>query len=384
MPDPQKNPLAARIGILGGGQLGAMLLQAALDWNLDVAIMDPDPNCPCARYASRFVCGDITDADQVIAFGKQLDLITIEIENVSVAGLKALEAQGKQVYPQPRVVEVIGDKYRQKQFYAQHSIPTSPFGLYDPELGLTAYTDLLPAAQKLNTGGYDGRGVQLIYSTEESNLLTGNSFLEKMVDLEREVAVIVARRQDGKMCFYDPVEGEFHPNANMVDAVRCPAQLTVNQVLEAQQLAGRVADALDITGLLAVELFLDTQGNWLVNECAPRPHNTGHHTIEACLTSQYQQHWRALLGLPLGPTALRCPQAAMLNLVSAEGHTGPAYYQGLDAVLGMPSVFVHLYGKASTRPFRKMGHVTIIGENRAEVDEKLTRIRTNLLVISQK
>ena len=378
------NPLGKRIGILGGGQLGAMLLQAALDWNLDVSVMDPDPNCSCARFASRFTCGDITDANQVEEFGADLDLITIEIENVSIDGLRALVAKGKKVYPQPDVVDQIRDKYRQKKFYEANAIPTSPFKLFDAKQGLAQYLAWMPAAQKLNTGGYDGRGVQIINTlADESKLLEGDSFLEKKVDIDREVAVIVARGANGQMQFYDPVEAEYHPTANMVDALRCPAQITQTQALAAQQLAGKVAEAFGIVGLLAVELFLTIGGEWLVNECAPRPHNTGHHTIEGCLTSQYQQHWRAVLGLPLGPTTLRQPEAAMLNLVGAEGHTGAVHYQGLDEAIAMPGVFVHLYGKQTTRPYRKMGHVTVLGDSRAEIDEKMAALRHSLSVVSQ-
>lgn len=359
-----------------------MLIQAATDWNLDMHIMDPNPEAPCVDTASTFVVGDLTDYEAVYAFGKGKDVLTIEIENVNVEALEALEREGVTVYPQPRVIRTIQDKRLQKQFYEAHQIPSAPFILTDDAAAAQAHADFLPAFHKLGTGGYDGRGVVNLRSVADLHkAFDAPSLLEKAVDIEKEIAVIVARNPSGEVVAFPPVELVFDPELNLVDYLLSPAQIPAEVAEEAVAIAQRVIRDLDMIGLLAVELFYSKSGEVLVNEVAPRPHNSGHHSIEANVTSQFQQHLRAILDLPLGDTSVRCP-GAMVNILGADGHTGAARYEGLAELLGTSGVYVHLYGKAVTKPGRKMGHFTLIDDSVEALRDKVDRLKGVLRVVA--
>ena len=363
-----------RLGVLGGGQLGRMIIQSAVDFDARVEVMDPSSDAPCKHLTPRFVQGDLQNADDVVAFGAELDVITIEIEHVSVEGLKTLESQGVRVIPKPDHLAVIQDKGLQKEFFAQNGIPTSPFQLVDGAEGVQQMG--LPIVQKMRKGGYDGKGVVLLKSKSDlPKAFDVPSVLEHAVDIEKELSVIVARNSQGEIQCFPVVEAIFDPVANLVDYLIAPAAITPQQAQDAESLARRVAEAMDFEGLLAVELFLDRKGNLLVNELAPRTHNSGHHTIEANRTSQFEQHLRAVLDLPLGATDALFAASAMVNIVgSAEAH-GTPIYTGLEAALNTPGVHPHLYGKSAVKPFRKMGHVTITGQSRLEVEQSVMRIR---------
>ncbi|NJB87759.1 5-(carboxyamino)imidazole ribonucleotide synthase [Lewinella marina] len=376
-----------KLGILGGGQLGKMLCQAASSWHLPVYVLDRDESFPAAPYATVFQRGDFRDYDDVMAFARGLDVVTIEIEHIDTRALHELEQAGVKVYPQPDKIDLIKDKGLQKQFYADHGIATTDFRLFaDKEEVIQAVKegDLHPPfVQKTRTGGYDGQGVSVIRYREEvpANLLEGPCLVETMADIDKELAVIVARSANGEVKVFNTVEMEFHPTANLVEFLICPAALDGDTDGRASKLAVEVVQKMEIVGLLAVELFLTKDGELLVNEVAPRPHNSGHHTIEACATSQYEQHLRAILGLPLGDPRLLRP-AALINLLGAEGHTGPTRYQGWMDVLAIPEVYPHLYGKADTRPFRKMGHLTALGDTVAEARERAGRAKSLLQIVA--
>lgn len=361
-----------RVGILGGGQLGRMLVQSALDFNIDIRILDPDSNAPCKDITSLFEVGKLTDFDTVYNFGKNCDLITIEIENVNTDALKKLVSEGKTVYPQPSVIELIKDKRIQKKFYQDNNIPTADFILTDNKSAVKEHSDYLPAVNKLGREGYDGRGVQILRTPDDlSKAFDAPSLLEKLIDFDKEISVIVARNKKGEINCFPAVELVFHPEANLVEYLFSPATISPELELEAQDIAKEVIEKLDMVGLLAVEMFVTKEGKILVNEVAPRPHNSGHQTIEANFTSQYEQHLRAILNLPLGNTENLLP-SAMVNLLGEEGFTGLAKYEGLEEVMNKKGVHVHLYGKKNTKPFRKMGHVTLrstdIAKLKADVD----------------
>lgn len=370
-----------RIGILGGGQLGRMLIQKGLDWNIPFAVLDPDPDAPCSTLAS-FTCGKLTDHDTVVRFGEACDIITIEIENVSTRALHTLEQMGKKVFPQPAVVELIQDKRTQKRFYTDHGIPTADFILTGGREDVAAQTDFLPAVNKLGREGYDGRGVQILRSKNDlAKAFDAPGLLEKLVDIDKEISVIVARSADGNVVAYPAVEMVFHPEANLVDYLFSPANVSTDVSRRAASIAKEIITELHMTGILAVEMFVTKEGGILVNEVAPRPHNSGHQTIEGNVTSQYEQHLRAILNLPLGDTSVKQP-AAMVNLLGEEGHSGEARYQGMEAVLNVPGVHVHLYGKRLTKPFRKMGHVTVVDSDMESLRKKATFVKNTLKVIA--
>ncbi len=367
------------LGILGAGQLGKMLAQAASPWDLRLNMLDPSPQAPAAHLCESFVVGDFRDEQTVLAFGKSCDVLTLEIEQVHAGALARLEADGKQVYPQPSVLKIIQDKGLQKQFFIEHSLPTSPFRLYNGPEDIPRDRPL-PCVQKTRTEGYDGRGVKILRTPEDFNaLLPGACLIEDAVDIAVEIAVIAARSPSGEIKTYDPVEMSFHPEANLVEFLAAPARISPEQAAEARALAEATIEAFGLVGLLAVEMFLDTRGTLLINEVAPRPHNSGHHTIEACITSQYQQHLRAILDLPLGDTRLRSP-AVMLNVLGEEGFSGPVVYSGVEHVLAAPSAYLHLYGKTETRPFRKMGHLTVLGETLEDAIRKARELQPLLKV----
>ncbi len=349
-----------KLGVLGGGQLGRMLIQEAIDLDVHLHMMDGDPNAPCAQIAHSFTCASITDFEAVMAFGEDKDLITVEIENVNIEALEVLEKKGIKIYPQPRVLRIIKDKGIQKQFYSEHSIPTAPFKLYDNADAVARDNINYPVIQKMRTGGYDGKGVQMLKSASTS--FKGPNLCESLIDFDKELSIIVARNQNGSMHCFPAVECEFNPEANLVEYLFSPANVSKETEKEAMKIAEDVIQKLDMIGLLAVEFFLCKNGELLVNEVAPRPHNSGHHTIECCNTSQYAQHLRSILNLPLGDTDLLHP-GAMINLLGEKGFEGPAIYEGLDKILGLPGVHPHIYGKSDTKPFRKMGHITITGNS---------------------
>jgi 5-(carboxyamino)imidazole ribonucleotide synthase len=371
-----------KVGVLGGGQLGLMLLQAAIDWNLHVKVLD-DPDAPCAGIAPEFVVGSLQDYDAVCAFGQDLDVLTIEIEKVNLDALETLEKAGKKVFPQPAVLRIIQDKRTQKQFYRSHGLPTADFILTDNREDTRQHAHFLPAFHKLGRDGYDGKGVQRIATPADfDKAFDAPGLLEKAVDFEKELAVIVARNERGEVATFSTVEMVFHPEANLVEYLFAPADIPQSVDNEAQALAKRVAEALGIVGLLAVEMFLTKDGMLLINEVAPRPHNSGHHTIRANVTSQFEQHWRAILNLPLGDTTTHTP-AAMLNLLGAEGHTGLAHYEGMEILLAQPGVFPFLYGKSTTKPFRKMGHITLTDSNLEKLKEKISQVKGLVKVVSR-
>lgn len=376
--------LSSRIGILGGGQLGLMLLQAAVDWNLDIHVLDPDAEAPCRKIAPHFTQGSLQDFDTVYNFGKSLDVITIEIEKVNVEALEMLEKEGKKVYPQPSVIRQIQDKRIQKQFYAQKQLPTAAFILTDNREDVANHISFLPAFHKLGKDGYDGRGVQRLTSEEDlGKAFDKPGLLEKAVAFEKELAVIVARNANGDIETFPTVEMAFHPEHNLVEYLFAPAEISADVNARAQQIARQTAEAFQIVGLLAVELFLTPEGEVLINEVAPRPHNSGHHTIRANATSQYEQHWRAILNLPLGSTQAYGP-SAMVNLLGEDGYEGPAVYEGMEKLLATSEVFPFLYWKALTKPFRKMGHITIMDADIASLKAKADFVRKNIKVISHK
>jgi 5-(carboxyamino)imidazole ribonucleotide synthase len=372
-----------KIGILGGGQLGKMLIQTALDLDLNVSVLDADPNCSCSTIATTFVQGSITDYDTVYAFGKDLDVITIEIENVNIEALKQLEKEGKSVFPQPAIVEIIKNKSHQKQFFLKNGIPTSDFIIVNSKADVLINSDFIPAVNKMAVGGYDGKGVQLLKSSDDLDLsFDAEGILEKFVDFEKELAVIVARNESGDVKCFPLVEMVFHPIANLVEYQFSPAHVSATIQTKAEEIAKKSAEAFGIVGLLAVEMFLTKDGEILVNEVAPRPHNSGHHTQKSNAVSQFDQHWRAILNLPLGSTEPFC-LAAMVNILGEEGHTGEAEVVGLQEVLEINNAFPFFYGKKETKPFRKMGHVSILASDFENLKEKVNFVQNNLKVIAK-
>jgi len=359
-----------------------MMIQSAVDFNLDLKFLDPDPNAPCSKLNTEFQQGSLKDFDTVYTFGKDCDLVTIEIENVNTEALKKLEEEGVRVFPQPHLIELIQDKRIQKQFYHDNGIPTSPFILVNSREDLKNHLDRLPAVNKLGKEGYDGRGVQVIKSSGDIEKgFDAPGLLEDFVDFEKEISVIVGRNESGEIRHFPVVELVFHPEANLVEYLFSPAEIDESYSREAYQIAESVITRLGLVGLLAVEMFLTKDGKILVNEIAPRTHNSGHQTIEGNITSQFEQHIRAILNMPLGSTKTIMP-AAMLNILGSESHTGDAIYEGLQEVLHLEGVHVHLYGKKITKPFRKMGHVTVTGQSGDELKEKIEKVRSNLKVIA--
>ncbi|QHL89125.1 5-(carboxyamino)imidazole ribonucleotide synthase [Nibribacter ruber] len=371
-----------KLGILGGGQLGRMLLQAGLDFNLYTLVLDPDEHAPCRFLCEEFVQGDFKDYETVLAFGKRCDVLTIEIEHVNVEALFELEAAGVQVFPKPSSIKTIQDKGLQKEFFAQHSVPTAEFRLMQGKEELEANQDFLPAFQKLRRGGYDGNGVVRLSSIADAGkAFEGPTVLEKLVNFDKEISVICARNTHGEVKAFPVVEQVMHPEHNLVDYLLAPAQIPYKLQRMAIEIATHVTTALDMVGLLAVEMFVTPDRQILVNEVAPRPHNSGHHTMKANATSQFEQHLRAILGLPLGDTEPHCP-AVLVNVLGEAGYSGEAVYEGLDQTLQEPGVYLHLYGKKFTRPYRKMGHLTILAPTVEEVKQKADLIKNRLKIIA--
>ncbi|MBU0695917.1 MAG: 5-(carboxyamino)imidazole ribonucleotide synthase [Bacteroidetes bacterium] len=369
-----------RLGILGGGQLGRMFIQEAINYNISISILDPDPNAPCKNICDSFEVGSLGDYQTVYDWGKNLDLITIEIEKVNIDALEDLEKEGVVVYPQPRIIRLIQDKGLQKQFFKENDIPTAPFQLFSSREQLANANLNFPYIQKLRKDGYDGKGVMKIANYADlENAFDAPNLVEQLIDFEKEIAVIVARNADGEMKTFPMVEMDFNPQANLVEFLISPSTYSFEIQQKAEDIAKNIASSLSIVGILAVEMFLTKDHQILVNELAPRPHNSGHQTIEGNYTSQFGQHLRAIFNLPLGDTR-SITNAIMVNLLGEKGYEGIAEYEGLEDILEKDGVYVHLYGKKYTKPFRKMGHVTIIDEDRNSAIEKAKFVKETIKV----
>ena len=377
-----KVDLTTKLGILGGGQLGRMLIQEAVNFNIHISVLDPSVNAPCADLANNFVVGNFNDYQTVLDFGKTVDVLTIEIEHVNIEALEELERLGKKVFPRPQALRTIQDKGLQKQFYKANDIPTAPFHLIDNAEDALLFKEKGPFMQKLRKGGYDGKGVTPLRTESEFNAaFNAPSVLEEFVPFVKELAVIVARNENGELATFPLVEMEFNPDANLVEFIFSPANVNIEIENNAKNIATDIANKLEHVGLLAIELFLTEDGNLLVNEIAPRPHNSGHHTIEACFVSQYGMHLRAILNMPLGSTGLRTP-AVMINLLGEKGFEGKARYENIEEVLHTEGAYIHLYGKEDTKPFRKMGHITVCNSNLEEAKNIARRFLKEVRVIS--
>lgn len=371
-----------KLGILGGGQLGRMMIQAAIDFNVYIRVLDPDPLAPCHAIAHEFHQGSLTEFAVVHQFGQNCDVITIEIENVNTEALMALEQAGKIVYPQPEIIQMIQDKRKQKQFFTEHQFPTAAYQLVNGKSVLSSGDYSFPGVFKLAREGYDGKGVWTVRRKEDLVLLPdAEGIWEEFVEFHKELSILVARNSRGEILSYPVVEMVFHPEKHLVSYLFSPAELQPTQVARIKELAQEVVEALDYVGILAIELFLTPHDDILINEMSPRPHNSGHHTIRSCATSQFEQHLRAILGLPLGATKMLYP-SAMVNLLGGEDARGKAVYKGLEEVLKIAGVFPHLYGKIYTRPYRKMGHVTILDKDEQRLKSKIQLVQEKLVVTS--
>ena len=376
-----------KLGVLGGGQLGKMLLTETRKYDIYTCILDPSPEAPCRLGSNKFYTGDLKDYQTVYDFGKKVDLLTIEIEHVNVEALLDLEKEGLEIHPKPAILKTIQDKTVQKQFYLDHDIPTSRFESFpDKQSVLDAIESGkwdLPVVWKAAKGGYDGFGVSILRNKEDFYSIGDQpGMLEEMVDFKKELGVIVARNKQGQSAAYPSVEMEFHPTANQVEFVICPSDISPEEEQKAQDVARKVAESFEVSGLLAVEMFLDQSGNILVNEVAPRTHNSGHLSIESNFTSQFEQHLRAILNLPLGSTELKIP-AVMANLVGDASYSGDVIYEGYQDLMALPGVNIHIYGKRETRPFRKMGHVTVVAAELSKARELAGMVKDKIKVISK-
>lgn len=374
------------LGILGGGQLGKMLLTETRKFDITTKVLDPSPDAPCRIACNTFVQGNLTDFNTVYNFGKDVDVLTIEIENVNVEALEKLQTEGVKVYPSPQTIKNIQNKATQKQFYATHGIPTAPFQVFQNTESLKKAIDeqqlTLPFVWKSARFGYDGNGVKIVRQLTDLNLLPNDQCIaESLVPFKKELAVIVARNAKGQVCTYPVVEMEFHPEANQVEYVLCPARIEEAVAQKARTIAIQVAQAFEVVGLLAVELFQTENDEILVNEVAPRPHNSGHYSIEAAYTNQFEQHLRAILNLPLGSTESKVA-GVMVNLVGAEGYQGKVVYENIEQIMAMEGVTPHIYGKKETRPFRKMGHVTIVNPNINKARQIAEQVKNTIRVIA--
>ena len=372
-----------KIGILGGGQLGRMLLQAAANYPVETFLMENDPHCPAAHLCHHFTLGDIKDFDAVYNFGKNLDAITIEIESVNENALEKLEQEGVKIFPKPSALRIIKNKISQKQFYKQLQIPTADFIITQTLAELSQHIQFLPAVHKIGMGGYDGRGVQIIKSKEDiSKGFNAPGILEKMVTIDKEIAQIVAINEKGETVLYPPIDMVFDPNLNLLNYQISPADLPEKVLWKIEAIAITLVKGLKSAGIFAVELFVTRLGEVFVNETAPRVHNSGHHSIEANYSSQFDMLWRIMMGYPLGNPDAILP-AAIVNLLGAEGHIGKAKYEGLHEVLEMDNVFVHIYGKKETKPGRKMGHITILSKEKQELIHKARQIGQLIKVVAE-
>ena len=376
-----------KLAILGGGQLGKMLLYETRKFDIQTLVLDPNPEAPSRLAANFFQQGDLMDYDTVYQFGKRADIVTFEIEAVNIDALEQLEAEGITVYPSPKTLRKIQDKGVQKDFYTEKNIPTAPYKKYpnlaDLKLALTANQSSFPFVWKSTQGGYDGKGVQVVRSQEDLEKLVDTPCIaERMIPFKNELAVIVVRSPKGEVKTYPVVEMEFHPEANQVEYVICPGRIDDKVATKAREVATQVSEAFEHVGLLAVEMFQTEDDEILVNEVAPRPHNSGHYSIEGSYTNQFEQHLRAILNLPLGETESKIG-AVMVNLVGAEGHTGDVYYEKIEDIMALKGVTPHIYGKRETRPFRKMGHVTIVNSDLSEARNIAEKVKNAIRVITK-
>ena len=374
------------LGILGGGQLGKMLLTETRKFDITTKVLDPSPDAPCRIACNTFVQGNLTDFNTVYNFGKDVEVLTIEIENVNVEALEKLQTEGVKVYPSPQTIKNIQNKATQKQFYATHGIPTAPFQVFQNTESLKKAINeqqlSLPFVWKSARFGYDGNGVKIVRQLSDLNLLPNDQCIaESLVPFKKELAVIVARNAKGQVRTYPVVEMEFHPEANQVEYVLCPARIEEAVAQKAHTIAIQVAQAFEVVGLLAVELFQTENDEILVNEVAPRPHNSGHYSIEAAYTNQFEQHLRAILNLPLGSTESKVA-GVMVNLVGAEGYQGKVVYENIEQIMAMEGVTPYIYGKKETRPFRKMGHVTIVNPNINKARQIAEQVKNTIRVIA--
>jgi len=372
-----------KIGILGGGQLGRMLLQAAANYNAETHVLENDPECPAAHLCHHFTKGDIKNFDAVYNFGKSLDAITIEIENVNIDALEKLESEGVKVFPKPSVLKTVKSKILQKQYYKEFQIPTAEFRVTNHYAEIAEMEDLLPAVHKLGEGGYDGRGVQII--NNKSDIEKGfdqPSVLERKINIDKEIAIIIAINEKGETAIYPPVRMMFDPDLNLLDYQLCPAELDKQILWKIEAVALAVVRNFKSPGIFAVELFVDKKGDVFVNETAPRVHNSGHHTIEAHYSSQFDMLWRVILNYPLGNTNYLFP-SVMVNIIGADGYSGEVVYEGLEEILQIENAFVHLYGKKQTKPGRKMGHVTILSNEKQDLLHNSNKVKRSLVVKSK-
>lgn len=376
-----------KLGVLGGGQLGRMLLTETQKFDIFTSILDSSAEAPCAQICNEFHQGNLLDFNTVYNFGKQVDLLTIEIENVNIDALDRLEKEGLTIYPTPKSIRIIQNKATQKNFYKEKNIPTAAYFhfAYLEELKHSYHNSIIkfPFVWKAARFGYDGTGVKIVRTFKDiENLPQGECIVEKLIPFKNELAVIVARNHDGDVTSYPVVEMEFHPEANQVEYVICPARIDDNIAKKAREIALKVADAFDFVGLLAVEMFQTEEDEILVNEVAPRTHNCGHYSIEASNTNQFEQHLRSILNLPLGNTDSKVA-GIMVNLVGAEGHTGEVVYENIEKILEIDGVTPHIYGKKITKPFRKMGHVTIVNKDINKARKVAQQVKKIIKVISK-
>lgn len=363
--------------------MGKMLLQAAANYPVETFVLENDQECPAAHLCTHFTKGDITNFDDVYNFGKNLHSITIEIESVNVEALQKLEDEGVKIFPRPSALAIVKNKILQKKFYQENQVPTAEFLITENNAELQDHAAFLPAVHKVALGGYDGRGVKILKTKED--LLKGfdePAILEKEVKINKEISIIVAANGTGDVAIYPPVDMIFNKDFNLLEYQLSPAQLEENILWKAEAMALTVVKNFKSAGIFAVEMFLDMANNLLINEVAPRVHNSGHHTIEANYSSQFDMLWRIILGYPLGNTEHILP-AAIVNLVGEEGHNGKAKYDGIMQVLEFDNVFVHIYGKKETRPGRKMGHVTILSNERQELIHTSNKVKATLKVVSE-
>jgi len=371
-----------KLGVLGGGQLGKMLLTETQKFDIYTVIMDGSKDAPCSQICNEFHLGDLMDYEAVYNFGKQVDLLTIEIEHVNIEALIQLKKEGLIIYPQPEILQIIQHKGEQKDFFRQNNIPTAKYHRHENLAELKKEVKF-PFVWKSAQFGYDGTGVKVVKSAEDVEMLPDVAcIVEELIPFKNELAVIVARNQEGQTETYPVVEMEFHPTANQVEYVICPARIDEKVAAKAQKIALEVAVSFGHIGLLAVEMFQTTDDKILVNEVAPRTHNSGHYSIEASYTNQFEQHLRAILNLPLGNTKSKVA-GIMVNLVGEEGYQGDVIYQNMDEILAIDGVTPHIYGKKETRPFRKMGHVTIVNEDIDEARDIAEKVRRTIRVISK-
>jgi len=372
-----------RLGVLGGGQLGKMLLSETQKFDIYTVILDGAADAPCSQICNEFHLGSLMDYDTVYNFGKKVDLLTIEIEHVNINALLKLEEEGLEIYPQPAVLQKIQHKGIQKDFFVENNIPTSPHKRFLNKNDLLAENLDFPFVWKSAQFGYDGTGVKVVKNENDlGSLADADCIVEDLIPFKNELAVIVARNKNGELKTYPVVEMEFHPEANQVEYVICPARISDEVTEKARKTALKVAESFEHIGLLAIEMFQTNNDEILVNEVAPRTHNSGHYSIEASYTSQFEQHVRSILNLPLGNTDSKVA-GIMVNLVGEEGFSGNVVYEGMEDILKMDGVTPHIYGKKETRPFRKMGHVTVVNSDISKARQLAETVKNTIRVISK-